>query len=563
MPGGDYWRWALSPGALTALVVTVTVARVLYLAQACPYTLVEDEAHYWEWSRRLDWSYYSKGPGVAWLIWATTNLVGTSEFGVRAGAPIFGGILALAVGILARRVGGDSRDGVLAAACVLLCPFAQVSSLLLTIDGPYTACWACAATCGWHALRGGGRWSWVGLGASLAAGFLFKYTILLLVPGLMGYALAHRRALSLARGWGAWAVLGAGAALCGLAPVTVWNASHDWATVRHLLGHVGAAGGDVPPTPGDSYSPAWTLEFVGAQVALVGPALVLAMYGAIMAWRARRAEPKAWAARAYLVWCALPIIAFYVAITFFSEAEANWAIAGYVTLLALAGITGREAMDHHTRRMREWRALPTPRPRWGITRRRPETHRQIAWHATVAVGLVVGLGSLRLDVVAIGVNLAYGMVAERQMLIPTNRLSASALVRMSESVMSRVRHGTGQEPFVIAQHYGRASLMAFYLKGRPTVRCSSSRMGGRRTQYDLWPDASLDDPGLLGRPALVFGGTLDQWAPSFERVEELGVLPGETKKGRLAFVGYGYRGMAPAPSEQPPSGRPDGPPGGP
>ena len=50
------------------LVVLVAAARLVYLKWLCPYNLVEDEAFYWEWSRRLEWSYYSKGPGVAWSI---------------------------------------------------------------------------------------------------------------------------------------------------------------------------------------------------------------------------------------------------------------------------------------------------------------------------------------------------------------------------------------------------------------------------------------------------------------------------------------------------------------
>ena len=30
--------------------------------------LIGDESYYWDWSRRLDWCYYSKPPMVAWQI---------------------------------------------------------------------------------------------------------------------------------------------------------------------------------------------------------------------------------------------------------------------------------------------------------------------------------------------------------------------------------------------------------------------------------------------------------------------------------------------------------------
>jgi undecaprenyl-diphosphatase len=88
-----YWPWAATWRAILLLAIAALACRLLYLALLSPYTLVEDEAHYWEWSRRLDWSYYSKGPGVALAIAASTRVFGDTEFGVRAPAAIFAFIL--------------------------------------------------------------------------------------------------------------------------------------------------------------------------------------------------------------------------------------------------------------------------------------------------------------------------------------------------------------------------------------------------------------------------------------------------------------------------------------
>ena len=52
------------------LTLGLLAFRVVYLMTLCPYEIVADEAHYWDWSRNLSWSYYTKGPGVAWTIWA-------------------------------------------------------------------------------------------------------------------------------------------------------------------------------------------------------------------------------------------------------------------------------------------------------------------------------------------------------------------------------------------------------------------------------------------------------------------------------------------------------------
>jgi len=93
--------------------------------------------------------------------------------------------------------------------------------------------------------------------------------------------------------------------------------------------------------------------------------------------------------------------------------------------------------------------------------------------------------------------------------------------------------------------YGAASEMAFYLPGRPVVYCASGVRGiGRRTQYSYWADTDLGDLATLGgRPAVLLGATRERWEGAFERVEEVGVLPNEAKRGRETFLGYGYRGF--------------------
>ncbi len=71
------WLWVFL-GVVTGLRIAYLGAGVLDLSP--------DEAHYWEWSRRLDLSYYSKGPLVAYLIRALTTAFGTSAISIRLGA---------------------------------------------------------------------------------------------------------------------------------------------------------------------------------------------------------------------------------------------------------------------------------------------------------------------------------------------------------------------------------------------------------------------------------------------------------------------------------------------
>lgn len=515
-----------SPWPTVALLaVALFAARLVYLAWFCPYTLAEDEAHYWDWSRLPDWSYYSKGPGVAWLIALMTRILGESEFGVRAGAALFGSIATVGVAGIAQATFGHRRTTVAAAILFNLIPFYQVSSLLMTIDMPYVACWALASWAAVCALHARSRRAWALLGAMIAVGFLFKYTMAMIVPGLIGALVASSRAQG-AHGrsprWVRWAVFGALISLLGLLPVVFWNAERGWPTVRHLLGHLGVRGGDVP-TAREAWTPKWFFEFVGVQFAMIGPAIALMVRGV----RAPMRESDSEADRAEisrrvrtLVWLGLPLVVFYVLVSLVNDAEGNWAIAGYVTFVPLAA-------------------------RFGVARRstRPGAppRRFPAWSASWVVGIVVAVCFARLDLLA-RVPVIGGAV-------PLGRLTnADVRARAVEAQMVRLEDEVGIAPFVIAHHYGRASQLAFYLSGRPRVYCGGPHIGGRRTQFDMWADSDLSrrevNLELTGRPAVLVGSTQGQWEHGFEHVEPIGALDGETKRDRVSFLGYGYRGFS-------------------
>src|SRR5438067_9124037 len=73
---------------LVALLLLGAVGHIQYLNHNCPLDLSGDEAQYWDWSRQLDLSYYSKGPLVAYIIRASCAMLGDSMPAVRLPAMI-------------------------------------------------------------------------------------------------------------------------------------------------------------------------------------------------------------------------------------------------------------------------------------------------------------------------------------------------------------------------------------------------------------------------------------------------------------------------------------------
>src|SRR5438477_13111575 len=80
--------------AVWLFVLGLTAVRFAMLGTS---DLSFDEAHYWMWSDRLAPAYFSKGPGIALAIRASTALFGPTEFGVRFWSPILGAATLLPV----------------------------------------------------------------------------------------------------------------------------------------------------------------------------------------------------------------------------------------------------------------------------------------------------------------------------------------------------------------------------------------------------------------------------------------------------------------------------------
>ncbi|MEO1534045.1 MAG: glycosyltransferase family 39 protein [Planctomycetota bacterium] len=510
--------------AALALVLAVTVVRAVYVLFLSPYALVEDEAHYWEWALRLDWSYYSKGPGVAWSIWLATTLLGHSEGVIRLPAVLASGILALTIARMTARIYHDQHwkqhAAFVAAALVFLTPAYQLPAILMTIDGPYIACWALAS---YFALRAfvqtsplrkqGATPALMCFALFLGLGFLYKYTILLILPGLAAFVILNRKRITLPpiHAIAAATLL----ALASLAPVIIWNAQNDWVTVKHLAGHLGLAWGDQPLNPADtsgwSYDPNWTLELVGTQLGIAGLTIILSILG-IRHARTNKLE-AARTAESLMLWLALPILAFYLLVTLFTDAETNWPIAGYLTLIPFAARLIAERAGKASQRL---------------------------WKASVILGVLAGIVLARLDLAAAAAR-AVGIEGDHA----GRLLSGPGMGKDFAVLSSELQSATGQEPFIVAAHYARASILAYYLPDRPTVVYSASPYaGGRKSQQDFWPDTSLARPDLIGRPAIMLGGLPEHWQPAFERIEQIDNVPSDHKGDRRTlFIGYGYRGF--------------------
>jgi len=463
---------------------------VVYLIRDCPLDLSGDEAHYWEWSRRLDWSYYSKGPLVAYIIalgrWGlaewSQRVVGSEMLAVRVPAITLSIGSGVAIYTLALRA--FRRPGVALASVALsgTIPILAVGAVLMTIDAPLMLCFLGALVACERGLRGPGTWPWIVTGALIALGILAKYTMLLIFP-VVGLAMLLEREYRPAwRRPGPYvaAVLGAS----GFVPILIWNAQHHWVSFRHVAGQAGVSGAV-------TFQLAGVAEYVLGQAAVVGPIWFFLMLAALVAFWRRPETGGSVRPVVRLVLCAA-VIPWVVFLLFspITKVQPNWPVLSVppATIL-LAG----------------WLANGLRSPAREVRRR---------MRGLVVAGSLCGAGSVILAhyteaLLPVFVWLARHAPPWEETPVakydPASRLRGWRLLGPAIGRHLTALQVQGRDPFIVTDDYQVASEIAFYCPGHPAVYCLQAVLGDRASQYDIWPNPIRDPERFVGRPCIYVG----------------------------------------------------------
>jgi 4-amino-4-deoxy-L-arabinose transferase-like glycosyltransferase len=513
------------------LIVGSALLRLVFLAWHCPLDLAPDEAHYWDWSRHLDWSYYSKGPGVAWLIrlscelfgsWSVA-LTGDEMLAVRLPAVVCGGLLLTSLYVLTIQVSGRERIALLVVAIALTTPALAAGSTLMTIDSPYCCCWGWALVFGYRAVFRGSAAAWWAAGVLVGLGILFKYTMVLWLPSLGLFLLATPGQRHLLWSRGPWILT----ALAGLAvvPILVWNANHDWVTFRHVSGLAGLRE-DEPH-----------IHWLGPLVLVVVQCGLWMVFWFIVWARAMLAHAPWKASPAplrYLWWMSAPMFGVFFVFGFKTGGgEPNWPITAYISGLVLGVL-------------------------WMVD----ELHVATGWYRRWALGGLAGASAAGILLTVfvheaawidpLLVPLAGPATSEQpfplRRLDPTLRLRGwRTLAAEVDRIRAKLRE-RNIEPVVATTSWSLSGLVGFYCADHPTAYSLGLALGDRRSQCDFWrPNPVSDCAQFVGRTLVVVAPAgLDPrpWCDRFESYPVNCSENGQPTAAWVVVVCYNYRGFS-------------------
>lgn len=300
---------------LLILAITVVALKAL-LTTLGGFEMHYDEAQYWEWSRQLDWSYYSKGPLVAWSIAASEALFGHGEWQARLPGWLIAAVWLLLLYRFAFDAWGNRRAAWWAVILGLSTPVWVTLGMVITTDVFLLFFWTWCLWAAWRAVQGQSR-AWHEVGMAIGLGALTKLSIGLLpfFGGLLIIAVPgwrhHLRDRELWQGLLVMVLL--------MLPVLGWNAMRDWVMFRHEMGHVTSR----------AWSGAQVLEFVITQLLVLSPLVVLAVLGALGWQRVER--------RLRFVWLvSMACLLFFVWKATGGKVQVNWLAPVYIGFLIIA-----------------------------------------------------------------------------------------------------------------------------------------------------------------------------------------------------------------------------------
>lgn len=455
---------------------------------AASLPLVDDEAYYWAWSRRLAWGYPDHPPAIAAVIRSSISWLGDTPLGVRFGAVALSAGTAWLLFDLGRMLYGPIA-GAIAALGFQVIPVFSVGGMFAFPDSPFMFSWILALWALWRARTYGRTRDWLVTGAAAGLAALSKLSALFLAISMVGFLSAspsERRWLRRPEPY-----LAAVIALALFCPFVIWNVNHEWSTFDKALNPIPWV---VTGTPAFN-----ALAFAGAQAAYYGPVTFPLLIGAIasLATGSRRSDSRS----AFLLWGAIPLVGLTWLASFDGIPKPHWHAPGFLLALITAG------------------AL------W------PSLRRRGAWRTVAAAGVVV-------NVAAIGALVILPL--------RTDSPSAGELWGWDQVAMGvdRLISETPASPgrFVMTQRYQVAGPLEFQLKGRHVVMTA---FGG--DAYQLWvPLQALIDHNAVYINDLASGPgiPIDRMFRRVERLPAIEVtLGGRVVRRFSAYRGFGFRGL--------------------
>jgi len=331
-----------SPGrSVMALILVTLVVRLLW---AAGLELANDEAYHFLYTIHPDWSYFDHPPMLMWVASAGRAVCGgwLHPLSLRLGFVL---LFAGSTWVLydwTREWFGGWAGFYSALALNLTAYYTAAAGVFILPDGPFLFFALLTMRALSFALFRSKSpiTSWLAVGLACAAAMTSKYHAALLPICTVAYVLVTPSALRLLLTPGPYlaALLGA----CGLVPVLIWNAQHDWASVAFQGGRA----------IGFQFSPRGLMAMVFGPMGYLLPWIwfpaMAVLCGRIWNFRGLQGNE-----RFLVILSVVPLVLFFV-VSCVRPILPHWPLIGFIPMFPLVGALWAENAERNPILVRRW-----------------------------------------------------------------------------------------------------------------------------------------------------------------------------------------------------------------
>ncbi|MDR1696460.1 MAG: glycosyltransferase family 39 protein [Endomicrobium sp.] len=309
------WFWIVN--SLTAAL------RFLFIGKI---GLSVDEAHYWVYTKFLDFSYFDHPPVIAYIIKASTLIFGNTAFAVRFPAVAIFFFTSWLFYICVEKLYNERTAFAGVVLLNVLPVFSFLGSVISIPDSPLALFWISALLAFILIIETNDKKYWYILGVITGLAMLSKYNAFMIPVSITLFLILspkHRFWFKEKEPYLALLI-----SLAMFTPVILWNIENNWASFGFQMRH-GLGSGSL------KFSFTTFYQCLGAQAGYISPPIFLVFAGAAYLC-VKEAFVKKDRTALIIACFSLPVLIFFNLVATFNEILPHWPAMGYLVLSVYA-----------------------------------------------------------------------------------------------------------------------------------------------------------------------------------------------------------------------------------
>ena len=301
----------LSAPLVFIILISITCLRI-YSLYTSPIELSVDEAQYWDWSRNIEFGYFTKPPIIAWVIALSTTIFGNEEWAVRLCSPLIHLLIAIVLWGTSYIAFG-AKAGRIAALIWIFTPAASLGSFVISTDTPLLLFWSFCIFFMFKLFKNQSIVTAILVGMSLGLAFLSKYAALYFLIFLILWWLIYDRSKNLSIKNLSIIII---TSILIASGNIYWNYINEFVTVSHTVSNA-----NLTEIKFNSIN---VISFLSSQLLVFGPIFLLLYIFLVFDCFLQKGKLS------LLAMLSLPIILLITIQSFLKISNPNWAITAYI-----------------------------------------------------------------------------------------------------------------------------------------------------------------------------------------------------------------------------------------